>query len=414
MTENRIRSKKYMTFLVIFMGFIALTDQYLSLIETTAIPYIVDHFGIANDTFFFWQGIVGILAFFVFIISWFADLWGRKIGIIILLLTMSLFALLIGVVGTSAFWLFMILYGIVTLGTNVNLWTLPISEESIAKRRALNGSIAFLIGLIPIYAFVGTPIAESIGWQWMYGLMGIFGLVLIIPWFFMKETKRWETNQEEFKHSAGAYRKSLKMLTKKDWIFILIAGSIYICWSTAFKFATGTVKFYYEGVLSFTPDQFDSNLTFSGLATIVGALTIGILMDKMGRIFAFVFASVGAALSYLGMAFLGLGIFMIFSYFFMACYLGFLLVYITEMFSTKIRGTAYGLTLTLSRLGYIIGPFIASVILPETATPSALGSYRTLYVVGAIIALLPLLSLILNKYEPKGKSLELIEEETDL
>ncbi len=113
------------------------------------------------------------------------------------------------------------------------------------------------------------------------------------------------------------------------------------------------------------------------------------------------------------MAFLGLGIFMIFSYFFMACFLGFLLVYITEMFPTKIRGTAFGLTLSLSRLGYVIGPLISAAILPAEATPAGLSAYRTLYVIGAIIALLPLLSLLVNKYEPKGKSLEQIETDTD-
>jgi MFS family permease len=91
----------------------------------------------------------------------------------------------------------------------------------------------------------------------------------------------------------------------------------------------------------------------------------------------------------------------------MACFLGFLLVYIPEMFSTKIRGTATGMSLTLSRVGYVVGPLIASAILfVETAA-----TYRLLFIVAGVIALVPILSLIFNKYEPKGKTLETIQEE---
>ena len=92
----------------------------------------------------------------------------------------------------------------------------------------------------------------------------------------------------------------------------------------------------------------------------------------------------------------------------MACFLGFLLVYIPEIFSTKIRGTATGLSLTFSRLGYVVGPLIASAILfTETAT-----TYMILYIVAGVIALVPIITLLFNKYEPKGKTLETIQEET--
>ena len=86
MVESRPRSKKYMYYLVSFMGLIALADNYLSLIEITAIPKIVDQFDFLDlDGFLFWQGIFGLVAFLVFVIGWLADLWGRKIGILILL-----------------------------------------------------------------------------------------------------------------------------------------------------------------------------------------------------------------------------------------------------------------------------------------------------------------------------------------
>ena len=95
----------------------------------------------------------------------------------------------------------------------------------------------------------------------------------------------------------------------------------------------------------------------------------------------------------------------------MASFLGFLLVYITEMFATNIRATGLGLALTLSRIGYVVGPLLGTALLPDVASAATLGTYKMYYVVAAIIILLPLLSLIWNKYETKSKTLETIQEE---
>ncbi len=411
LADSQPRSKGYMTYLVIFMGLIALVDNYLSLIEITAIPKIITHFGMTLDEFLRWQGIFGIVAFLVFLIGGLADLWGRKIGILILLILMGGSALLIGIVGASSFWIFIAFYALLILGTNVNLWIIPVSEESPPKRRALYGSIAFLIGLIPLYAFIGEAIANSMGWQWMFGLMGAFGLLLIIAWYFMKETKRWKTQREDFKLKKQRVRfiETIKQFTKKDWLFVVLTGLIYVCWNMSFKMATGTVASYYQNIQLFTADRFETILIFAGIATILGALSIGIIMDKIGRMVAFIFSSVGAALSYIGLAVHGHPVFMIFIYYFMACFLGFLLVYIPEIFATEKRGTATGLSLTLSRLGYVVGPILASAIVFQ----ETIATYRMLYIIAGVIALVPMLSLFLNKYEPKGKTLEKIQEEVN-
>ena len=240
--------------------------------------------------------------------------------------------------------------------------------------------------------------------------MGAFGLLLIAPWFWMKETKRWNTQREELKIKKQRTRfwETIKLLTKRDWIFVLIIGGIYICWNIAFKMATGTVATFFIDIQSFTSERFEFILIFAGIATILGALSIGIIMEKLGRMFAFIFSSVGAAAAYLGLALHGHYVFMIFIYYFMACFLGFLLVYIPEIFSTKIRGTATGMSLTLSRLGYVVGPLIASaIIFTKTAT-----SFMILYIVAGVIVLVPIITLLFNKYEPKGKTLETIQEET--
>ena len=167
------RSKGYMLYLVVFMGLVGLMDNYLSQIESVAIPYLLADFGITAEFFAFWQGIFGIITFAVFFIAWISDAFGRKKGILLLLLVLGVPALFIGITAFN-FLLFMILYSIIITATLSNMWELPIVEESQPKKRGLYGGLTFLIGLIPIFAFVGVPIAEALGWRWTYGVMFFF------------------------------------------------------------------------------------------------------------------------------------------------------------------------------------------------------------------------------------------------
>ena len=89
------REKGYITFLVIFMGLVALLDQYLSQIEGPAIPYIIEEFGVTAAEFALWQGIFGVIAFAVFFLAWYSDAFGRKKGILILILILGVPSILI-------------------------------------------------------------------------------------------------------------------------------------------------------------------------------------------------------------------------------------------------------------------------------------------------------------------------------
>jgi predicted MFS family arabinose efflux permease len=245
----------------------------------------------------------------------------------------------------------------------------------------------------------------------MFGLMGAFTLLLIVPWYWMKETVRWEKNKEELKlqNKKAQFFETLRKFSRRDWLLVIVTGTIYICWNVAFKMATSTVGNFYQDIIGFTPDGFEGILLYAGIATILGALSIGIIMDKLGRIIAFLWSSLGAFGSYLGLALHSNFMFMVTAYYFMACFLGFLLVFIPEMFSTDKRGTATGLSLTLSRIGYVVGPILAGLILVQ----ETYHFYQILYIVAGVIALVPLLSLLIIRYEPKGKTLETIQEESN-
>lgn len=413
MSEAKPRSKKYVWFLIIFMGLISLIDTYLSLIESTVIPYIVSDFNITNNIFTFWAGIFGAVGFLVFIISWISDRFGRKKGILALLLVMSTGSLMIGLVGNIAFPLFLIFYSIILLGVTSNLWALPVSEESPADKRGLYGSLVFLIGLIPIYALIGEPIAEAFGWQWTYGIVGIFGLCLVPVWYFMmKETDRWIKEREELGFSVESFRDSVKKFRKVDWKNIALAGTFFVIWNVAFKYANLAAGTYFKGVIGYTPATWTVLLLICGLMTILGALSSGILMEKVGRLKTMAFAAIASVLGYWLLGFTGNPFFLILIYYTMSTFSGFLTVYNSELFPTKIRGTALGILAFLSRFGYIFGPLLSSVFIPAIATPDTFDQFILYWFVGGCLLIIPLIALIFKPFETRSKTLEEIEFET--
>ena len=160
-------STRYMIFLVVVMGLVSQLDGWLSLIESTAVPFITTEF-FAGDVaeFALWQGLFGILVFLVFFIGWFGDAFGRRKGILLLVLVMGIPTIFITFLptGPESAVMFFILYSAVIMGTTSNLWEVPISEEAPAKRRGLYGSVAFLIGIIPFSAIIGVGIiADTVG-----------------------------------------------------------------------------------------------------------------------------------------------------------------------------------------------------------------------------------------------------------
>lgn len=397
------RSRKYMIFLVIFMGLIGNMDNYLSLVETTLTPYIVGFYTITSSEFAFWQGIFGAISFVVFFVAWFLDAFGRKKGLLLLMSLMAIPCLFIGLFPYN-FWVFITMYGIFIMATQSNAWQIPITEESSAKKRGLYGGLTFLIGLVPVYALIGDDIARLFGWQWAYGGMFFLFLILLIPLYFMKEPERWEHSREE-DHGGSFLRikDAIKLLTRKDLIYVAISSIVYTLWTISFKIGTTWGGYFYIEFLGMPEDTFQTILLIGGLLTMAGAGIGGFLMDKLGRIGTLIFGCVGASIGYI---FLGITTFPIFFwmiYFFMPVILAWIMVYFGEIFPTKVRSTAVGITNTAARSSYVTGPLIASALL--ILFPDWIG----FWILPGLIILIPLLSLLIKPFETKGQTLEEIE-----
>ena len=414
-TEQGV-SKRYLIFLVVVMGLVSQMDSWLSLIETKAIPGIIDTFwnnpvGAARDAalteFALLQGLFGIIVFGVFFVAWFADAYGRRTGMMVLCLVMGVPAILIVFMSINVY-VFLILYSIVIMGTTSNLWEVPISEEAPAKSRGLYGSAAFLIGVIPLYALLGTRIIDALGWQWGYGIMFFLMLVLMILIYFMKEPQRWKDTDAARENIRLGVMPALRKIQKEDQKYLIIATTVYLAWTISFKIATTWGGEYFTQVLTpaYTAEEFNSILTIAGLLLPVSALISGVLLDKIGRNAVLIIGSLGSVVSLIALGLTGIPATYQAAYFFMAMVLAWIYVYLAEIFKTEVRSTSIGVCVTGARFGYVIGPILSAFLISMFSA-----TWDGFWIFAGVLMLIPLFTLLAKPLETKGKTLEEIEVE---
>ncbi|MBN2151034.1 MAG: MFS transporter [Candidatus Lokiarchaeota archaeon] len=427
------RSKEYIRFVVILMGLISLMDNYLAQVELGVLKYMAYDLGISVNELNFYFMIYGVIAFAVFFISWFTDAAGRKKGLMLLVLMMGIPSVLLPAVnptGTAGIHVAAILYSLITMATLANTWQIPVAEEAPAKNRGKLGALAFLIGLIPIYAILGPVIARpetpiplpdfaddkpgwGWGWEWAYGLWGLIFMVLclLLLAFVFKEPERWVKAREQRQNKLMDIKKALKLMTRKDWLYALVLAGVYFIWSAAFKMGTLQFQnFYSDASISAVRtggiDQYNSlYLIVGGLLTPVGALLSGLFLDKIGRKWTLVIGCIGSIASFIIVAITFHYVAMWGIFLCMPIVLGWITVYFAEIFPTKIRATCMGIVVTISRAAYVAGPGLASLA-------GVLG-WPAYWVFTGLLMIIPLLSLLVKPYEAMHKTIEEIESQRD-
>jgi MFS family permease len=403
-----------MIFLVVVMGLVSQMDSWLSLIETKALPGIITEFWapiddaareLARTEFLFLQGIFGVIVFGVFFIAWFADAYGRKKGMIVLVVTMGLPTILIVFLSINVY-VFLLLYSVVIMATTSNLWEVPISEEAPAKSRGLYGSMAFLIGVIPLYALLGVEVINGFGWKWGYGVMFFLMLLLMVLLYYMKEPQRWKDTAAARENVRLGVMDALRKLRKEDRKYIIIATLVYLAWTISFKMATTLGGEYFTEVLTYSVQDFDGILRIAGLLLPVSALISGVLLDKAGRNVVLIIGSLGSVACLIALGLTGSPVTYQAAYFFMAMVLAWIYVYLAEIFKTEVRSTSIGVCVTGARFGYVVGPLLASLL-----TAMFPADWIGLWIFAGLLMLVPLFTLLGKPLETKGKTLEEIEVE---
>jgi MFS family permease len=398
------------------MGLVALMDQYLSgIVKTTVIPNICDEYfsGITTEEataqFSWWEAIYLIPTFFIFLLNGLNDIIGRKLSVLILILIMGFSSLAI-VFLTPSFHLFMLFYAIVTFATVSNMWSIPISEESSSEKRAKLVSVVYIIGLLPVQAFLPSFLINTLGlgWKWSYGVMFIFMIPLIVLWFFMKETRRYEIiRQEQKKGLKKRHLFGIGTIDRKDIRYIAISAFIWGCWLTT-SFLFYMAGHYFMDIHGFSTGEWSIILFVVLIFTIIGGLFGGWLMDKMGRNLVLGVGCVGLAVSLGCLGFLSRNILPFavpLTGFFISFVYSWIVVYVPEIFPTERRGSCMGWTTTTARVSYVVGPITTAILL------QTFPKMDWFWVGAGLIMLLPLAIIIFFKpHETRTEELEIIEE----
>jgi MFS family permease len=402
------RSRGYLAYLIVLMGLIAVMDQYLSTIKTTAIPYVLQEYGIEASRFSGLEALYLIPTFFIFLLNGLNDMIGRRLAILLLILLMGLSSLAI-VLFTPSLHLFMVFYAVAMFTTVSNMWTIPISEESPAERRAKIVAIVYVIGLIPLQALLPPLLVDILGldWKWMYGAMFVLMIPVLVLWLFMKETQRYEVIKEQRREGTSkAHIFGLGVIDRRDVRYIAFSALIWFCWlvNSVLYFWAG---YYFMNLKGYSLGQWSMVLLATLIMAMIGGVAGGWIMDRIGRRTALIGGCVGLALTLASLGFAEgalLPIVAAISGFFTSFTYSWVVVYVPEIFPTERRGACMGWTTTVARVSYVAGPALAAVLL------QAFPAMDWFWVVNGAIMLVPIAILLLfNPYETKTKELEEIE-----
>jgi len=401
----RERSNSYLVYLVIFMGLVAVMDQYISTIKATAIPFIIEEYGITAVDFSWNEAVYLIATFFIFLLNGLNDIIGRKLSILVLVLLMGLSSLAI-VLFTPTLQHFMFFYTVAMFTTVSNMWTIPISEESPAQKRAKYVSLTYVIGLIPLQALLPPLLMDVMGlsWKWMYGVMFILMLPMLIMWRSMQETQRFTVIRKQ--RRAGSRKHhffGIGVINKRDMRYIAIAASIWLVWliySVLYYWA----GYYFMTIKGYTLAQWSMVLLATLVTAMLGGVAGGSIMDKIGRNTSLVAGCLILSVFLVAIGFADgilLPIITATSGFFTSFTYTWIVVYVPEVFPTERRGACMGWTTTVARISYVVGPALAALLLKASPT------MEWFWVAAAGIVLIPIaIILVINPYETKTKELE--------
>jgi len=404
----KTRSRNYMIYMMIFMGMVAIMDQYLSTIKTTALPYILGEYGIQASQFSYLEALFLAFTFLIFLLNGLNDIIGRRLSILILILIMGVASFGI-LYFTPNINLFMVFYTLAIFATVSNMWTIPVSEESPAPKRAKYIAIVYIIGLIPLQAILPPLLINTLGlsWKWMYGIMFLFMIPLLVLWIFMKETSRFELIKTERKNGTRKnHLFGIGVINRQDIRYIAISSTIWLAWLT-YQFFYFWAGYYFMTIKGYTLSQWSMVLFASLILAMGGGFLSGWIMDRIGRKPALILGCIGLALILVLMGF-GQGVMLPIA----AALIGFftsftytwIVVYIPEIFPTERRGACMGWTTTVARISYVIGPLLTGFLL------SVFPTMEWFWVIGGVVILIPIaIVMLFNPSETKKLELEEIE-----
>ncbi len=350
-----------------------------------------------------------LYALSVSVVGRFYDRYGPKWVIVISTVFLSAGYMLISVI--DSLWQFLIAYGIIAAiglgGPSVTLMAAVMSKwfekwRGAAISLALSGNSLGQFALIPLF----TLFVSRYGWRASYLYIGLIMLVVNVtltllvlkgdpedlgqrPFGYQSRVK---TEEEAGKPPSPETSRDLRlreaMHTRSFWLFLV---TMFICGSGDFLVTSHLIPLVTDH--GFSPVTAGNMLAWLGLMSLAGILVVGPLSDLIGNktpiAFTFLLRFI---LFFLILKYQNLGSFYVFS-------LGFgVTLLITAPLNATLMGRLYGFShlglisgfiSTVHHLGGGFWAFMGGSIFDRT------GSYRLVFILSAIMALVAALSAML-------------------
>lgn len=343
--------------------------------------------------------------------GWASDKFGRVKAIAA---SVFLFSILTGLLSfTSNIYEFAVLrfFSGLGLGTVYIVCAGLIAEHVPTKHRTT--TIAALqtgwtFGYIVASLMAGAIIPEH-GWRMMFLLSSSAVVLAILIYFFVPESESWKKEQATLKTNDGVAVKqasSFKLVFQDKAVLKILA-----LWMSA----SALLHIGYNGVNHWMPHyiEHEMGLDFKSMtyymigsytAMILGKLFAGVLADKIGRRFSFVFGSVSTAIClFLIVNFHTPGNIMYFLVAFGFLYgmpFGVYSTYMSESFPTKIRGTALGTAHNGGRLGSALAPLLVGYV----ASGGSMGAGFIVLALAYLLCMIPLFFVREKMFDPAAKN----------
>jgi len=232
--------------------------------------------------------------------------------------------------------------------------------------------LATLMTRWPLGSVVATVLAgwllPEYGWRYLYYIAIIPIVLAVAMYFLVPEPKAWlDARQARLDAKASGIVQEKPKNTFKMIFVDALSRRMFILWS----FSTAFLQFGYYGVSNWLPAYLESDLgiKFKEMTLyMIGTFLImmctkviaGFIADRIGRRAVFAFGTMGTAI-FIPVIVFGntpdniLWLMLFFGFLYGIPY-GINATYMTESFSTKIRGTAVGGAYNVGRLGAVFAP----------------------------------------------------------
>lgn len=265
-------------------------------------------------------------------------------------------------------------------------------------------------GYIVASLLAGLIIPEH-GWRMLFIVSSSAAILGILMPFFVKESDSWKQARAERLANTTQVVKTDRSVFKALFEDKLIFRTLLL-WMVVAAF----LQFGYYGVNNWMPLYLEQELGMnfksmtnyligSYTAMIGGKIISGMMGDKFGRKFTFMFGSITTAIFLIIIVMFHnpdniLYLLVIFGFLY-GMPLGVYSTYMSESFPTKIRGTALGTAHNIGRIGSTIAPATIGFI----ATTGSIGLGFMVMGAAYLICALPTLFIKEKMYDPQGNTL---------